>query len=77
VGIGLTVDAEVTEDEVEAYTAEAAAHGDLLGAAIALAAIGESYDHVALSAAERARVDELTQDAAVDATRDAIVGVAE
>ena len=76
-GIGLAVDAEVTEDEVEAYAAEAAAHGDLVGAAIALAAIGESYDHVALSAAERARVDELTQDAAVDATRDAIVRAAD
>jgi len=75
-GVGLTVDADVTDDEVEAYAAEAAAHGDLVGAAIALAAIGESYDHVALSDVERARVDELTQDAAVDATRDAIVGAA-
>lgn len=73
-GVGLTIDADVTEDEIEAYAAEAAAHGDLLGAAVALAAIGESYDHVALSDAERARVDGLTQDAAVDATRDAIVG---
>ena len=76
-GVGLTVDADVTEDDVEAYAADAAAHGDLVGAAIALAAIGESYDHVALSDVERARVDELTQDAAVDAIRDAIAAAAE
>lgn len=62
----------ITDDRIEYLASEAAAHGDILMAAIAHRALGYGFEGFALTDAERAEVDSMSRAEAMAEIREVI-----